>query len=697
MALPGSNQGPQWTDRIRGSFGFFTSSGHLQIAFFTTRISLDKLRLLKTARQVLPRKSMSIRELMQRDIDDKRVREEIVRYLTPKPGQNIARFFPPLVTAILVKDSTQEDARIIERYPTPRANGTNSFPRVEDPSDRVWYEERIYETSFGFRIPLPNREASVETEAIFSGAEFCWDRDLVDLLVLDGQHRLVALQAALGTLNPEEVARGYEDSRLTPGQMEELGFNSIPVCIIFPPELHVNNQELDVNETLISVFRQVFVDVNKNAKPVSDSRNILLSERDLFSIFTRNIISSFKSEESLPTTPNTPDGEKYLPLYAFEWDSPEKKEYQINDSRAISSVGILYLLVKEILLKEGGEENFRTELGVEMGDSYLDPSVTNKPGPSTDLISPDYFSSWQREVLEERFADKWQEPIILLLRGIYPSHKLVEALEDKRINLDIQRSEEPLNVSPKYELEYLLGTKADQSKLEAVSRFNQQVGSLSPESCAQAVRSIRDQFIRRILEPLREGPFARLFFSNVGQRTLFRFVFRTLYKNLPNPDEVTPLEISQAFISDFNWAFENEPSAQSLFDVNHSWNTWTIPKLGTNSWIFDHLASLLEISVAFYPQSGFMSNFFQSSDDWDTLRTQLYQKGCDGMSDKSLKSRLPFQLKNLPEVEEIQDKARRKAKLDELVRQRAEQIVNELNDFVREHARESQTIPERLQ
>ena len=116
MPFPGVRPQPEMTDDIRGAFGSFTLVGPRQISFINTRFATNKLGLLKTARRIIPRELMTIRELMQRDIDDERVRTEIVAYLKPQAGIDSPRFFPPIVVAVLVRDQNAI-GRLAVRYP----------------------------------------------------------------------------------------------------------------------------------------------------------------------------------------------------------------------------------------------------------------------------------------------------------------------------------------------------------------------------------------------------------------------------------------------------------------------------------------------------------------------------------------------------------------------------------------------------
>jgi hypothetical protein len=681
MRLPGSVIERKMTNKLRGAFGSFTTTGALQMSFLTTRLGIDELKYLKTARQVLPRNILTIKELMQRDIDDKRVQQQIVNYLTPKSGQFNPVFFPPLVVAILVK-SNDIQSSLLDLYP-PLELINNKPPRKLDNNEDVWYEERFYGNAFGIRIPLNQEETDVNASDFFHSSELSWDRDMVDMLVIDGQHRLIALKAALGVLEAEEMVRGYEGSRLSPEKTAELGFNSIPVSFIFPPQLYQNNEEIPEQRTLVSVFRQVFVDVNKNAKPVSESRNILLNERDLVAVFTRNVIDTFVTEKKLPKV--EPIDATHLPLYTFEWDSPEKKEYQFNDTRAVSTVGILYQIIEELLYTNQKDEIFRTEMGVEEGDPKLDPNINNTEGPNISDVNPENFASWQRLELEKRFNSKWINALIYVFRNIYTSQKLVNNLENKRISLLQEISEQQMNPTPKLSLDYLVGTKDDQKQIETVAKYEHQVGHFNPIVCSAVIQNIKKDFLeRQIEEEIREGNFSRLFFSNLGQNQLFKFIFKSVHINISTTTQNTVLKTAEAFVSDFNSIFEHNQGTEKLFDPLMEWNE-PIQRLGTQQFKVNNVSGLLKISLAFFPDEGNLSKLFNTLEDWNVFRNRMFEQGLDEISE-ALKSYLPNTLKYDASLTIITDSEKRRVERDKLTDQRSNEYLMKLSDFVKKHS-----------
>lgn len=151
--MPGAKLKIALTDYVRGAFGQFTAAGADQIAFVNTRFNKELLERVSTAREVIPRKQLKIRELIQRDIDDERVRDDIVAYLRPRRGGvDRPRFFPPIVVAVFPVGPSK--AEPIARHYPPAVRPDNRFPRANDPEEGIPYEVWQYGDAFRVKIPL---------------------------------------------------------------------------------------------------------------------------------------------------------------------------------------------------------------------------------------------------------------------------------------------------------------------------------------------------------------------------------------------------------------------------------------------------------------------------------------------------------------------------------------------------------------
>ena len=107
------------------------------------------------------------------------------------------------------------------------------------------------------------------------------DPKITDLIVLDGQHRANAFRFATGTFDAvqsgDSIYQAFYEGVEAPKAFDA----ELPVTIVW--------FEADdaIEPTLIS--RKLFVDVNTNAKPVSESRNVLLDDRNRASIVTGSL------------------------------------------------------------------------------------------------------------------------------------------------------------------------------------------------------------------------------------------------------------------------------------------------------------------------------------------------------------------------------------------------------------------------
>lgn len=679
--VPGaSEESEDFTDDLRGSFGQFTSKGKYQLSFVSTELPLQKLRLLKTARQILPRKDLQLDELMQRDINDVRVRKEIIPYLKRGSGLNV-KFFPPILIAVLPKESYESDSPA-DRYPAPTLNDQDKFPRNKNNSDNLYYEKRVYDSYFSVKVPLESKNADITDNKLSYATKFEWNRDRVNLFVMDGQHRLMALKGAYGLLEKDQIIRGYEDTELSDEEKEDIGVKKVPVTIIFPPQLYEGRQDLDKNDKVIRVFRQIFVDVNKSAQEVSESRNILLNERSLISEFTRSVVGDFLSEGNLPVQSKVTSR---IPLYAFEWDSPEGRENKVNYSRAISSVGILHECIKRVTAYS--DEQFRDNFSITEGDKHIDPDEVEAKGVEVNKISPFNFSEWQKETILTRFEQRWKSSFENFLKDLYPSQKLLEKLESKRVKLEKRLEQSTDDTEAKAKRDYLLGTSSDQDLIRIIANksSDESVAGYHPSTSASAIEEIQLFFDE--LEALKtDDHFSRLFFSNLGQTETVEFVYRDLLSNVivsnPSLDEFV-----SGFSSAFNSSFEDKESYKKLFDPEKEWNSHAISTLGTNSWKRDHMRGLMYVSLVFFSDESNFCSFFKDDgeDIWEDLLENMYTQAVvddESYIRESLTSRLPYEVRNYPDIRVITDDETRRERIDKRVQQEADRIISELHEFV---------------
>ena len=223
-------------------------------------------------REIFKIEELTFDELLQRDLDDSRVANDLIPYLLGESGSN-ARFFPP-VLAVLAPKKPEQSSGILSYYPAP------NIPN---------------ETTINFGDLFDFQKHTLNGQLTPLGV-LNYNSDQSAFIIVDGQHRAMAILALHRTITQNwkdnRYASYYDHLRLTQNQIKNL---ELPVCIVFFPDLHENNYPLkEKGIDLKTVCREIFVVVNKNAKRISPSRELLLDDEDLAARMMRNTLSQLK-------------------------------------------------------------------------------------------------------------------------------------------------------------------------------------------------------------------------------------------------------------------------------------------------------------------------------------------------------------------------------------------------------------------
>ena len=221
-------------------------------------------------REIFDIEELTFDELLQRDLDDSRVAHDLIPYLLGESGAN-ARFFPPVLAVLAPKK--QNRSGISEYYPTPTlSESSSSFGDLFD------FEKIILD---GQNTPL---------------GVIKYNQQKTAFIIVDGQHRAMALLALHRQINQSwsgnRYAAYYNHLSLQEQQVCNI---ELPICIVFFPELHQDNphpKERGID--LKSVCREIFLVVNKTAKRVSQSRELLLDDEDFAARMMRETLSKLK-------------------------------------------------------------------------------------------------------------------------------------------------------------------------------------------------------------------------------------------------------------------------------------------------------------------------------------------------------------------------------------------------------------------
>jgi len=213
---------------------------------------------LKPLRDRTPVKELShLNSVLQRSLNDARVANELIPYLSGV-GSKLS-FFPAVLGVLMPKSFLSSDGC---KYPLPTSN-----------DDSVVYGDEDWSYS-SFELEEDDKESPFVTVKI--------SLHKTNIVVIDGQHRVNAFRYLT---DKSRISKGiYEIFYDTVKEARNLDA-SLPVTLIwFESDDPVLNP---IEPTYIS--RQLFIDVNSNARSVSSSRKILLDDRNVCRLATQEL------------------------------------------------------------------------------------------------------------------------------------------------------------------------------------------------------------------------------------------------------------------------------------------------------------------------------------------------------------------------------------------------------------------------
>lgn len=432
----GKTTQPRYQHEAFGIWGNFnTPSG--QVTFLETKARLGRsdtdaesrlTGFLKPVREVLDTKDMDFNQLLQRDLDDHRVATELVPYLLHGASTGPA-FFPPIVAALLPFAGQEPQ----ERFP---------------PKDVLSVRP---EAGFGHFKGYAHGEAfSFEALAEENGKDHAlklgrlrWNDERTQMVVLDGQHRSMALLAIFRTLNKKWEGEGdkykffYEKTiqdhleAMSKEQVAQLDRVELPVTLLWFPERE-DQQVVDHQ----MAARKLFVDVNKNARTPSPARLLLLDDTSLTAIFTRRILNELRAQ-----------GTDTLPITAVEYDHPDRDQATVAKWSTITNVGIIEACIHRTIFGPGdyiddvGSTVKRGRESKVSAASFMRETleVTNFLKSTLDCdgeiierenLSDAKFPRNKVPALQDRMMDTWGNFVVRMLSDVLPYRKHGEALQE---------------------------------------------------------------------------------------------------------------------------------------------------------------------------------------------------------------------------------------------------------------------------
>jgi DNA-sulfur modification-associated len=316
LLIPSNSGQSKFNKPLYGSNGAYTLSEDISLPYFISLVEVDRvIDELKIAEQIPAHidTQWSIKELFQRSIDDKRVKDDIVRgYLFDSKK---IKFFNA-ITIILMPKGADGKVKDIFDDTDPISYPTIPVDSNECPDDSVWSDPGVTINNFG----------GVQFASCGDSARLRWDEERVLAVAVDGQHRLWALR----TFRENGDFRG---GTLRPTEKK----TKIPIIfVLLHPDVGFQNNQNQSERSIQRIARELFTDLNKNAKTVDKARELILDDRSINARCVRTLVTEKTSEDHL----------KLIPLSLTRWQDDSHK---FDTSYYLNSLVHLDLLVSSML------------------------------------------------------------------------------------------------------------------------------------------------------------------------------------------------------------------------------------------------------------------------------------------------------------------------------------------------------------
>lgn len=298
---------------LYGTQGQFSLTPGVTVPYFSTLMSIKRTTSeLKTHEEVAPSldNRYTLEELFQRQIDPERVRSEIVEgYLK---AHNKMKFFNSITVALFPKDSKGSIIPEFENYP----NNDPSIPvEAAGQFDNGFASDSCEKIIFGGVQLVKAKAANL--------ARLRWDKERVDAVAVDGQHRLHALK------------QWFNDKKQELTDVEKPTRISV-IFLLLHPDAGFERSASDNAGGIKGIAREIFTDLNKNAKEVDMATQIILDDRSLESRCVRSLITASTCEDS----------DTLLPLSLLRWREANNR---FDQKYFLNSLVNLHLIVQDLL------------------------------------------------------------------------------------------------------------------------------------------------------------------------------------------------------------------------------------------------------------------------------------------------------------------------------------------------------------
>ena len=380
----------KYTDELIFIPGEFTLSDTESVPYFAAVMPLqDLVQQIKLVEDI-PEEALldwSLEELFQRDISWDRVKSDLVnRYLKDR---NKLSFFNSLTIALL----PQNGFTIEEYYGEPESK----------PAGRKGNWER--------------KDVGNICVEYLTGAGIGvirWHKERIFPVAIDGQHRLAALK------------KYYEQKKetLIPSS-SELDTKISLILLILDERVGFKRKS---HKSIIGTLREIFIDLNKNARNVPRSRLILLEDQNIQSLCVRTLLPQKAKQSSLDV----------LPLPIVTWRNAETKfdtGYSVTTVVNLDEI-VSYCLNRASLERIDPLDERQIKQYIDKITAKLEleqetrQSITNRLQWCIDRSEPFSFEKEHVDAFQDAFRRQWASHIIRVFREFSPYKKYLLKAEE---------------------------------------------------------------------------------------------------------------------------------------------------------------------------------------------------------------------------------------------------------------------------
>lgn len=379
MAVPKQPKN-EYSDRFYGVFGEFGAGENRRVRYIQGNLKVEDLDSVKMVSDLPGNEQWSIRELFQREIDETRVENDIVGYLT---DDSKVKFFNPLTFVLLGK----QGEAIVRDMPQMEEK---SFAKGSPEHTAYW--RKYYETGDVFRLKHTGERNGY--------AELEWNRKRAEVVAIDGQHRLSALK---------KIKQGEF--------LEKISHWKIPVVILV-----ISPEKKGETVPIIESVRKLFLYINKEAHQPNKTRRIILDEEGINEMCVQEMLQSSKDGNGIP-------------LLAYDWRGTEQNKKMASKGPVsrhaytlLSAEGMCGALEAYIL-----GENYETQQQQMLGIGPQDQSLYAifESSEKQPAVSED-----NAKKLRSRFGKRVMPGIVHFIREFYPYKGYIGAIQSIENNAD---------------------------------------------------------------------------------------------------------------------------------------------------------------------------------------------------------------------------------------------------------------------